>query len=740
MGRLTASSLIWLWLVCPGLLWAQGVLVETQSGQGVRLPRPVPRPAPVPESSYRIKSLDVGVQMTDQVARVHVSQTFANTGSTPIEVSFLFPLPYDGAIDQLTLLVDGKEFPARLLAADEARKIYEEIVRKNQDPALLEWMGRGMFKTSVFPVPAGAERKVTLRYTQICTKHQGLTDFIFPLSTARYTSQPVESVTIRVAMESEIDLKNIYSPTHEIKVERSGDQRATVQYSGQNLIPKEDFRLLFDSEAGQIGTSLVSYRPEGQDDGFFLLLASPNVQSDAETRPAKTIVFVIDRSGSMSGEKMEQAKGALKFVLNGLHPGDLFNIVAYDGNVELFRPEMQKFDEETRSAALGFADGLFAGGSTNIDGALRTSFEQFKDSSRPSYVLFLTDGQPTVGEANEAKLVEIAKQANQVRARLVAFGLGYDVNSRLLDKLARANFGQSVYVRPNEDIEEQVGRLYKRIESPVLTDVQIEFVFDTLTEATASISRTYPQAPYDLFAGEQLVVVGRYRQAGKAKVTIRGTVDGQSQQFEFPVEFVDRSNDEKFSFAEKLWAMRRVGELIDQIDLQGQNEELVNELVELSQRYGILTPYTSFLADENTDLRDTANVRRRAATNLDALQEAAGQAGFEQRQLKAFFQFQNGSEANTARMPALAGAAIQTVETSMRQVGNRVFYRRNNRWVDSSVNETQEQNAVRIVQFSDDYFRLVNQQASHLSQYLVSDEPLIVNLAGQIYLIEPPAR
>ena len=169
---------------------AQGVLVDVRVDQTIRLPRPiiVPRPIPPrtipPASTYKIDSLQVNAKLTDQVARVQVSQTFQNVGSTQMQVCFMFPLPYDGAIDQLTLLVDGKEYEAKLLSKEEARRRYEEIVRKNQDPALLEWVGTGMFQTSVFPIQPGAKRTVTLRYSQLLRKNYGLTDFIFPLSTA----------------------------------------------------------------------------------------------------------------------------------------------------------------------------------------------------------------------------------------------------------------------------------------------------------------------------------------------------------------------------------------------------------------------------------------------------------------------------------------------------------------------------------------------------------------------------
>ncbi|HEY2761368.1 MAG TPA: VIT domain-containing protein, partial [Pirellulales bacterium] len=185
---------------------AQGVLINVNSNEQVILPRPPiiigpyppdswrhPRPQPE-QSSYKIKQLDVNLRLDGQVAHVQTTQSFVNTGSRPMEVCFVFPLPYDGAVDQLTFLIDGQEYPAKLLDAKEARRMYEETVRKNQDPALLEWMGTGLFKTSVFPVPAGAERKVTLRYSQLCRQWDGLTDFIFPLSTAKYTSQPVEEI------------------------------------------------------------------------------------------------------------------------------------------------------------------------------------------------------------------------------------------------------------------------------------------------------------------------------------------------------------------------------------------------------------------------------------------------------------------------------------------------------------------------------------------------------------------
>jgi Ca-activated chloride channel family protein len=781
-------------LVPAAAAQGQGLLVVIDPDQSVRLPRPGiiwpphrppffrPEPPPMPPTSYRVKELEINARLADQVAQVRMSQTFENTGSRLLEVSFLFPLPYDGAVDQMTLLIDGKEYPAKLLKADEARRLYEEIVRKNRDPALLEWMGTGLFKTSVFPVPPGQKRTVSLRYSQLCRKQEGLTDFLLPLSTARYTSEALEKIAIHVAINSQEEIKNVYSPTHGVKVERPDERHAVVSFTAENDVPANDFRLLYDVGRGKVSARVLSYRPDQNEEGFFLLLASPQIKARDQKAPQKTVEFVIDRSGSMSGKKIEQVRKALKFVLDNLHEGDLFNIIAYDSEVEAFRPELEKFNDKTRKDALGFVEGIYAGGATNIDGAMKTALGQLKDSSRPNFVVFLTDGIPTTGVTNEAEILKNVKDENQVHARLFTFGVGFDVNSRLLDKLARDNHGRSEYVRPNEDIEDRVSRLYQSIESPVMTGVQLEFVFDTVkTEEGSPIDRVYPKDSLDLFAGEQLVVVGRYKKPGTAKVVLKGSVEGGQQKLDFPAELTARSGDDSCAFIEKLWAVRRIGEIIDELDLKGKNEELVKELVDLAKKHGILTPYTSFFADDNTNLHDVAANEARAGRRLQSLDQVEGQSGVAQRQYKAALQraekaadastivglsspaesraANGGFHAHPAKAApgaaqgmagqqaapadayqftdgAAAGEAKKAGET-IRNVGNRAFYRRGGQWIDSTLKEDQQQQAIRVKQFSREYFDLAKRYGKRLTQYLVFDEPAIINVDSQAYLIEP---
>lgn len=772
---------------------AQGVLIITN--HPVPLPRPWPhpthpvvvRPVPTPTVSYKVKELAVHARIADQVARVQVSQSFVNTGSVQMEVQFLFPLPYDGAVDKLTLLVDGKEFPGKLMPAKEARSVYEAIVRSNKDPALLEWMGSGMFQTSVFPVPPGAERKVTLNYNQLLRKDRGLTDFLFPLSTARYTSHAVEKVDFQIAIESGIDIKNVYSPTHTVDIKRPDAKHAVVSYSRTNEIPSTDFRLLFDVDKGQVGASVISYRPKEGDDGYFLLLASPQVKSADAERPKKTVIFVLDRSGSMSGKKIEQAKSAVKFVLNNLREGDLFNIVAYDGAVESFRPELERFNDETRKSALGYVEGLYPGGGTNIHGALTAALGQLKDNSRPNYVLFLTDGLPTIGETNEAKICAAAKDANKIRARVLSFGVGYDVNSRLLDRVSREGFGLSEYVRPDEDIESHVSTVYSNISSPVLTDVAVSFELDNIrAEDGPPVNRVYPKGNFDLFEGQQLVVVGRYRKPGAAKVVIKGRVGMNEQKLDFPATLVEKSGDESYAFVEKLWAMRRIGEIIDQLDLAGRNEELVRELVDLSTRHGILTPYTSFLADETLRPLADAGAVRRAAESLSELDRADGLRGVAQRAEKGRFQnatngapaaakefnlsAQPGGVGGGAGLGATPGPQLSTnsfrdlktdrevAAESVRQYGNQAVYARkrmSGKAEDPASGKDSQQivvtpetaeldlekdkDKIEIVdRFSEGYFAIVKANTLAENQILSqqrSDEQLLIRLRGKNYLV-----
>ncbi|MFN8740989.1 MAG: VIT domain-containing protein [Pirellula sp.] len=752
-------------LASSGRILAQTILIFPDH------PYPLPRipirptPAPAPAVTYCIKDLDIEARIRKQIADVQVTQTFVNKSSATIQAQFIFPLPYDGAIDRLTLMVDGKELPATLLSKEEARKRYEAIVRANQDPALLEWMGQGMFQTSVFPIPAGAERKVVIHYDQLLRQERQLTDFLFPLSTARFTSQPLEQLNIRVAIESDSPIKSIYSPTHPVEVQRPTPNSAIAQIKLTNTVPSSDFRIFYDSEPGPVTGSVISYRPSESEDGYFLFLASPEIKPANVERPKKIVLFVVDKSGSMSGQKIEQAKGALKFVLNNLREGDLFNIVAYETRLESFMPELQLYNETTRTQALAYIDGVYAGGGTNIHGALKTTFSFLQDTTTPTYVLFTTDGLPTSGETSESKIGLLARESNRVRARVLPFGVGYDVNSRLLDRLAREHHGSSVYVRPEENIEAAVSRVFSKISSPVFSHGLLAIEVDA-AGGNMTANRTYPSGEIDLFEGEQLVVVGRYSKPGNGKLSLSGLINQEKKSFEFPVELEAESKNDSYAFVERLWATRRIGELIDELDLNGKNEELIAELVMLSTKHGILTPYTSFLADETVrpELASVTNAAS-ASKQLDRLSAVSGAGGVVQRATKQMFKStdqayapQSASGESYPAAPGgggygsatggIPGSASQQSESklvrdSITVMNSQTLYRRGRMLVTPETAsldlEKDSSKITKLKRFTSEYFELVSKNSAADNQLLgqqATDESLLVKIRGVIYLIE----
>ncbi len=494
----------------------------------------------------------------------------------------------------------------------------------------------------------------------------------------------------------------------------------------------------------------------------------------------------------MSGKKIEQVAGGLEVrARTTCSEGDLFNIIAYDSEIESLPARIAAIQRQDPQGGPGLRRGIYAGGSTNIDGALRTAPGPVAGRQRRRPI---SSSSPTAcpppAKPTRQKIVANAKEDNKVHARIFAFGVGYDVNARFLDKLARESFGQSEYVRPNEDIEDRISRLYRRIESPVLTGVQIEFALDEKAgEEGKPVNRVYPKARSTCSPASNWSSWAATSTPGAAKVTSAARSDGKQQKFDFPAELGREEPRRIRCFIEKLWAVRRVGEILDEFDLQGSNEELIKELVDLSTRHGILTPYTSFMADENTQLGDVTANMRRAAGNLLALDQVSGYGGVQQRAYKGVMQRANqplagygghagfdaeprssvtsarkpqamaGSTASVAAVaspvaagpagaPAVTGsfevfgrqtqtASAQRGEETVRNVGNRAFYRRGGQWIDSQLSEAQQSQAKRIKQFSDAYFELARRNGRQLAQYMVFDEPVVLNVEGQAYLIEP---
>jgi Ca-activated chloride channel family protein len=576
-------------------LWLAGSFERAQA-QGIIIDPPMPPAEPLPPLTPPLKLDEHRVEavIDGPVAQVQLTQVFHNETGHTVEGVYIFPLPADAAVSDFQMTMNGQVLEGKLLDKDQARRIYEEIVRRRRDPALLEYIGRNLFQTNVFPIPAGESRTLALNYTQIVPQKEGLFEFVYPLRTHQYSNAPVRSLAISIELRNQPGLRTLYSPNFDIQIERIGDDRALIGYEATNVQPESDFRLFFGTAKDEIGLNILTYKPAGED-GFFVLLAAPGMNVSEEAVVARDIVLVVDVSGSMQGDKIEQARDAAHFVVDHLNPDDRFNLISFSTGVRLWEGDLRDVDQAARMDAHAWIDRLAANGSTDINRALLEGLGQLQragDGDRPGYVLFLTDGLPTMGETDTERIINNAQNNKpaESRIRLFTFGVGFDVNTDLLDTISREMGGRSSYVQPDEAIDEVVGTFYAGISTPVLVDISIDFGEDIV------VDDLFPFPLPDLFAGDQLLVAGRYRTGGEAVITLRGAVNSETVTLQFAGHSFVESGGEPF--VARLWATRKIGALLEQIRRNGPHQELIDEIVDLSLQYGIVTPYTSYLVVE----------------------------------------------------------------------------------------------------------------------------------------------
>jgi Ca-activated chloride channel family protein len=534
-------------------------------------------------------SHQVKVAIDDQVAVTDVEQVFRNHTDRPLEATYVFPVPKGASVRKFSMWVDGKEVAGELIGAADAKKIYTEIVTRTHDPGLLEYMGNNLFRVKVFPVPARGDQKVKLSYTSLANADAGLIEYVYPLKTDGKATRTLEKFSLELHLKSQHSVQNIYSPTHNIATTRSSDREAHVVFEKSQALLDKDFQLFYTAGGKDVGLTALTHRPNPDQPGYFMLLASPRAELSKDQEIPRDMVFVLDTSGSMQGKRIEQARAALKFCLGQLGPKDRFAILHFATVVNKYNTELQPATEGNVEAAKKWVSKLQATGGTAINEALQQAFDfNANDQSRTFTIVFFTDGRPTVGEINPDKILANVAKRNTSNTRIFSFGVGDDVHATLLDRLSEDSRAVATYVREAEDIEAKVSSLYSKISHPVLANLKLSVGPDV------TISEVYPPHLPDLFHGSQLVVLGRYSGKGHAAIKLSGTVGKEAQEFVYELAFPDKTSDDK-SFVEDLWARRKVGYLLDQIRVNGEKKELVDEVVLLAKRYGIATPYTSYL-------------------------------------------------------------------------------------------------------------------------------------------------
>ncbi|MDP2960520.1 MAG: VIT and VWA domain-containing protein, partial [candidate division Zixibacteria bacterium] len=410
------------------------------------------------------------------------------------------------------MFIKGEEIKGEILDREKAKRIYEEIVRRRKDPALLEYYNQGMFRARVYPIPAHGETRIKLGYSQILKLKNGLCEYKYSLSTEKFSQNPLESVKIDLVINSDTPIKNVYSSTQEIRVEKESDRQVRVSYFEENTKPNKDFVLYYTLSEEEIGFNLLSYKDE-KEGNFFMALFSPQLQR-AEKPIRKKIIFLLDTSGSMQGEKIKQAKNALIFCLNSLNPGDGFNLIDFDDRIKTFKERLLPVTKENINSGVKFIQGCEADGGTDINSALLEGLGELNPEDKTSYIIFLTDGLPTVGVTDIKKILENVKAKNG-SSRIFVFGVGFDVNTHFLDRLAKDNHATSDYVTPSEDIELKVSNFYKKMSIPILSNLSLKFsgikTFDL-----------YPGELPDLFSGSQIILLGKYEGEDNSIATLSG--------------------------------------------------------------------------------------------------------------------------------------------------------------------------------------------------------------------------
>ncbi|MBD0325127.1 MAG: VWA domain-containing protein, partial [Pyrinomonadaceae bacterium] len=674
------------------------------------------------------------------------------TGAT-LEGTYLFPIPDSASIVEFAIWEGDRKLVGEVRSREEARRIYDEIVRRQRDPGLLEYAGKNLLQASIFPIPPHSDKKLELTYTQVLRAESGTVSYRYPLGTGHNLAQ-IGTVSGRVDIEGKEPIRNVYSPTHQIDLAHHGSRNARISFESPGSA-QQDFQLFYALSRDDFGLSLLTHRQPGKD-GYFLLMLSPKDEWTEQEYAAKDIIFVLDTSGSMAEEgKMEKARAALLFGVRSLRDQDRFNVVSFAGEERLMENGLIAADARGRARGEEFVKSLRPTGGTNINGALLAALKQFDSGTRPKMLVFMTDGLPTVGETRPDQIIENSRASRVPGLRLFTFGVGYDVNTALLDKLAAENKGTADYVEPKEDLEIKVSNFFAKVNYPVLTDL-------ALSMGGVETDLLYPREMPDLFKGTQLTLIGRYRNhADLRNVSLRlaGKTNQNRKEFTYTnLSFPLREDDN--DFLPRLWATRRVGWLMEQIRSNGESKELRDEIVDLGTRYGIVTPYTSYLALEpnaqpvttaTTDgvvtsggtMRDSARRSRpsnRPASPADRNDSGGFVGGMSPAAAKATTGAVAVQQSKRAReqQEAERVSKLDDLSASARSVGGKTFYLRDDVWVDAEFKMEARLPETKLEFGSEAYFALLKREP-RLAEFFALGERVVVVLDGRVYRVSAAA-
>ena len=689
-------------------------------------------------SCLQLESHRVTASIEDRSAVTKVAEVFRNQHDRQLEATFVFPLPEGASVSGFKMYVNGKLVTGEIMDAGEARRTYQQIVAQMRDPGLLEYIDSRLMKMSVFPILPRSTQEVRIEYSETLNADNGLVEYVYPLRTPQAAAKTLDDFTLAVDITARAGIKNVYSPSHDVSIHRVDDTHVKASFEKTRAALDKDFHLFYSLTDKAFGASVISYRSAGKD-GYFLMLVSPKVKIEEKEIAPKDVAFVLDTSGSMKGDKLEQARRALSFCVTSLNDADRFTIVSFSDEARPLSVEMLSSNSDNRAKAKAFIDDLKAAGGTDINIALSATLNMQEDSKRPFIVVFLTDGLPTIGETDINKIIRTVEDKSRSSARVFCFGVGDDVNTKLLDQLAQVTNATNQYVHPEEDIEVKVSSFFSKVGAPLLSQVEISY-------GSADVYDVYPKKAGDLFRGGEIVIAGRYKKAGSTTVVLKGKSASGEAAFEYQVSFSDSGNSKKF--ISNIWAGRKIAYLLGEIRLHGENEELKDEVVRLSKDFGIVTPYTSYFAKEAPPVPQPAIDRLRSLGYIGGDRMTEAREASAPRPLPSTAAsaapheidlYRSADKASTGESAVRASEAYSrlmrndkaTEGREMRSASGRTFVNMGGVWADNTV--TKDLQIVHVKFASEAYFRIVD-SAPRLREAFALGDKLVLK-AGKYCLV-----
>ena len=545
-----------------------------------------------------IKTVDATTQIDGQVAVTHVDQVFLNEMNQTVETVWIFPLPEGAVVTELYFWFNGKRYKADIREAQQARKEYEEQIRRRIDPALLEYMGDNLFRLSIAPVNPNSEVRTEITYVELLPYEFGTIGYTFGMDAVGLSPKPLNRVSVSMTVQTQSPFKYFRSPSHgastAIQITRVNEKKYTVVFGDENFMPDKDLVIEYETVRSGVDVNVLRYTPAAADsigaDSFYAVWITPPDSIAPERLIYRKIVFVADVSSSMEGLRIEQLKKAMNAFLDNLTPNDKFNIIAFGTTVVLFMPDLVDAAPSAVASAKNFVTDIGALGLTNINEAMMEALGQLFSADYANMIVFITDGYPTWGETFIPNILANVKARNTRNARIFPFGVGKDVSKPLLVQMAAENGGYATFIQAADSIPIVVKNHLTRIAKPVLADLEIKI--DGLIT-----SDKFPRPLPDLFWGSQVMQLGLYQNSGTFPVVLNGTVRGESKQFTASAEFSSATGGHRF--VPRLWARAKIDYLLEQIAMYGELAELKNQVIELGLKFQIVTPYTSFYSNPN---------------------------------------------------------------------------------------------------------------------------------------------